>query len=126
MACAIYYLLFTSIFLNDLSQDYLVLTLGAIITAVVTLPSDCKGDKLCLEAKSILDKDAKFFLEGKITGSGMVLKASYKGNINIRGSLELTDVSFVVSVGKETEAYFEVTLKMKDVKFTGDYYHINL
>ena len=90
------------------------------MTAVMTLPSDCKGDKLCLEAKSVLDKDTKFLLQGSITDSGMVLKASYKGNMKIAGSLELNDVSFAVSVGKETEAYFEVTLKMKDVTFKGE------
>ena len=100
--------------------------LGAVMTAVLTLPSDCKGDKLCMEAKSVLDKDTKFFLEGIITGSGMVLKAGYKGNMKIKGNLELNDVSFVVSVGKETEVYFEVTFSMKDVKFKGDYFLINL
>ena len=89
--------------------------------AVMTLPADCKGDKLCMEAKSVLKKDTKFFLEGKITGSGMVLKASYNGNMKIGSSLELTDVNFVVSVEKETEVYFEVTLKMEDVIFTGDF-----
>lgn len=88
------------------------------MTATFTLPSDCKGDKLCTEAKSVLDKDTKFFLEGRITSSGMVLKASYKGNMKIRGSLELTDVNLVVTVGKETEAYFEVTLKLKEPKVT--------
>ena len=100
--------------------------LGAVMTAVLTLPSDCKGDKLCMEAKSVLDKDTKFFLEGIITGSGMVLKAGYKGNMKIKGNLELNDVSFVVSVGKETEVYFEVTFSMKDVKFKGNYFRINL
>ena len=92
--------------------------LGATMTATMTLPSDCKGDKLCMEAKSVLDKDTKFLLEGKITSSGMLLRASYKGNMNIKGSLELTDVNFVVTVGKETEVYFEVTLKLKEPKVT--------
>ena len=83
-----------------------------------TLPNDCKGNKLCTEAKALLPQDTKLYLEGKIRANGVKLKASYKGTMKIQGDLQLTDVSLVVSVGKETEIYFEVALKLKEPKVT--------
>ena len=89
---------------------------GALLRAVFTLPNDCKGNKLCTEAKAILPQDTKLYLEGKIGANGMKLKANYKGTMKIQGDLQLTDISLVVSVGTETEIYFEVALKLKEPK----------
>lgn len=105
---------------NDIKFSMFGCMTGAVLTATFTLPSDCKGDKLCMEAKSVLDKDTKFFLEGKITSSGMTLRAGYKGNMQIKGNLQLTDVNLVVTVGAETEAFFEVTMRLAEVVFKGD------
>ena len=83
-----------------------------------TLPNDCKGNKLCTEAKAMLPQDTKLYLEGTIRANGMTLKASHKGTMKIQGDLQLTDVSLVVSVGTETEIYFEVVLKLKEPTVT--------
>eukprot|EP00794_Sanderia_malayensis_P016608 gene16608-18294_t len=89
---------------------------GAMFSTVLTLPRNCKGDALCNQAKAMLDKDTRFILEGEVRSTGMELKASYKGNMKIHGTLELSDVKFVISVGKETTVYFEVVMKMTEPK----------
>ncbi len=66
----------------------------------------------------MLDKDTKFAMEGMVDANGMRLTAAYAGNMKIHGSLELSDVKFVLDVGKETSIYFEVVLKMKEPKIT--------
>lgn len=104
----------------------ILLLLGALLRAAFTLPNDCKGNKLCTEIKAILPQDTNFYLEGKIRANGMTLKASYKGTIKIQGDLQLTDVSLVVSVGAETEIYFEVVLKLKEPKITFKGYQLSL
>ena len=81
--------------------------------AVATIPTDCKGDKLCEMSKNVT-KDEKttrtLTIEGQITLTGAELKGTYEGHWSLGTNIKIEKIQLILRIGTDTKIFFAVTV----------------
>ena len=97
---------------------------GVVFGADVTVPKDCKRERLCEYMLKTVGEKKDFFLSGIIHSTEMYLRANIGGSMKLSSTLTMDDVSFEVGAGiKQTKMSLNGMVKMtrdkQELSFAG-------